>query len=53
MSSLVTNAKEPQVFGCAGFVSECVHCLVRTEAEGTVERGTCNSTQHNKMAVHR
>jgi len=53
MSSLVTNAKGPEVFGCADFDSECVHCLVRTEAEGAVECGTCNTTQHNNMAVHR
>lgn len=53
MSSLVTNAKEPEVFGCADFDSECVHCVVRTEAEGAVERGTSNTAQHNKMAVHR
>lgn len=53
MSSLVTNAKEPEVFGCADFDSECVHCLVWTEAEGAVERGTCNTAQHNKVAVHR
>jgi len=52
MSSLVTNAKEPQVFGCADFDSECVHFLVRTEAEGAVERGTCNTAQHKKVAVH-
>jgi len=44
MSSLVTNAKEPEVLCCADFDSECVHCVVRTEAEGAVEHGTCNAT---------
>ena len=44
MSSLVTNAKEPEVFCCADFYLECVRCLVRTEAEETIEHGTCNTT---------
>jgi hypothetical protein len=52
MSSLVTNTKEPEAFCSAGFDSECVHCVVLTEAEGAVEHGTCNTTSHNKMAAH-
>jgi hypothetical protein len=44
MNSLVTNAKEPEVFCCADFDLEYVRSLVQTEAEETIEHGTCNTT---------